>query len=124
MLLCADDLLALEQNRRGSVVVLVNVPPLLSYLSAQVFFAACQGLMYTLCYHLSGLLQDTPSGEKQQCSQQKQADRLLPRRPSNTLIIGSNHPAGYCPNDSELPLGAQQARGLWGDMLAPILQSR
>ena len=90
----------------------------------QVFFAACQGLMYTLCYHLSGLLQDTASGEEHQCGQQKEADRLLPRRPSNNLIMCSNQSAEYCPKDSKPPLGAQQVRGLLGDMLPPILQSR
>ena len=80
--------------------------------------------MYTLCYHLSGLLQDPASDEQHQCGQQKKAERLLPRRPSNNLIMRSNHPAEYCPDDSGLPLGAQQVRSLLGDMLPPILQSR
>ncbi len=79
--------------------------------------------MYTLCYHLSGLLQDTATSEEQ-FSQQNKADRLLPQRPSNNLIVSSNHPAKSGPNDSRLPLGAQQVRGLLGDMLPPILQSR
>ena len=80
--------------------------------------------MYTLCYHLSGLLQDTASGEMHQCGQQNKADRVMPWRPSNSLSKRSTHPAEYCPDDSGLPLGAQQVRGLLGDMLPPILQSR
>ena len=80
--------------------------------------------MYTLCYHLSGLLQDTASAEEHQCGQQKKAGRLLPRRPSNNLIIGSSRAAEYSHDDGGLPLGAQHVRGLLGDMLAPILQSR